>query len=483
MKLLAATLVFSVFGSMLRLTAQTENREAVTLVAHGGPVGLTNNRRTTSRLFVENSIVIALPQSTGATGSALRRSAVPVDHSNSRLSGDDGGDTMIVKHSKRTVRKPCTRCGRKDLYWGHDTAVAGRDCDACDVTGKWLLIEVIGAELVPHVLSCSGKGAHDDTPTEEEETVPTPPAVSVPVATPAGTDVAYTAFQAMMGAITPQLDRGEIVALIREELAGVTFPTRTVIQRVDGTVKTLDGNTHVKVADVITDLMAGEHVMMVGPAGTGKSTIASQSAEALGVAYYSISLSPMTPASQILGYMQAEGEYVRSLYREAYEHGGVFHFDEIDNAHPSVLAVVNASLANGSMAFPDGMVKRHDDFRCVASANTYGKGADRAYVGRQAIDAATLDRFSIETIEIDEALERVLCMSTGLAENVVDDVLRFVRKLRANADAKRMTVVLSPRASVGMCRLLAAGRGWNAAVEARVRRGMSDADWSKLGSV
>ncbi len=231
----------------------------------------------------------------------------------------------------------------------------------------------------------------------------------------------------------------------------------------------------------LMEAMARSHLTMaLGPAGTGKSTIAEQAAESLDLPYYSISLSPMTPASQILGYMQAEGEYVRSLYREAYENGGVFHFDEFDNAHPSVLAVINASLANGQMAFPDGMVKRHKDFRAVASANTYGRGADRAYVGRQQIDAATLDRFSVETIEVDESLENELCHGTGLDAAKVKEVLAYVRKLRRNAEAKGMAVVVSPRASVGMCRLLAAGKAWDAAVQARLRRGLSDQDWAKL---
>lgn len=387
--------------------------------------------------------------------------------------------TSIVKHSKRTVRKGCDKCGSTALYWGHDTAVHGPHCDECNVTGKYVLIDADG---LPHNLSCPGvRSAADETPKDAPVTVTAEPVAAAPVqAAPAAPADAAAALQALMRAMAPQMDREQITAIIREEFANVVYPTRTVVQKANGDVKPVEGKTHHKVADVITDLLAGEHVMMVGPAGTGKSTIAEQAAEALGIEYYSISLSPMTPASQILGYMQAEGDYVRSLYRQAYENGGVFHFDEIDNAHPSVLAVINASLANGRMAFPDGMVKRHDDFRCVASANTYGKGADRAYVGRQQIDAATLDRFSIETIEIDEALETDLCMGTGLDPVEVTKVLMMVRGYRANALAKRMTVVISPRASVGMCRLLSAGKSWDDAVEARVRRGMSDADWQKL---
>lgn len=397
--------------------------------------------------------------------------------------------SSIVKHNKRTIRTGCERCGEKALYWGHDTAVSGPYCEKCDVFGKYLLIDANGN---PHNLSCTGTvpaTPADETPKD----APVPAPVKAPVkapepvtaptpapSTPAAPADAAAALQALMRAMAPQTDREQITAIIREEFANVVYPTRTVVQRANGDVRPVEGKTHHKVADVITDLLAGEHVMMVGPAGTGKSTIAEQAAEALGIEYYSISLSPMTPASQILGYQDANGNTVRTLYREAYQHGGVFHFDEFDNGHPSVLAVVNASLANGRMAFPDGMVKRHDDFRCVASANTYGKGADRAYVGRQQIDAATLDRFSIETIEIDEALETDLCMGTGLEADKVKRVLSTVRRYRANALTKRMLVVISPRASVGMCRLLAAGKSWDDAIEARVRRGMSDADWAKL---
>lgn len=399
----------------------------------------------------------------------------------------------LVKHSTRTVRRPCRSCGRKDLYWAHDTDRPDSRCDKCHVNGKFVMIETDGS-----LHTCRAPkpaeyptATEDDTVTETGTTEDATDAVVSPeadadvsllppgTATRNGTDDAYSAFQALMKSFAPKVDREEVAAMIKTEVDSIVMPTRTVVERQSGERVEIDGAHH-KLADVTTDILAGEHVMMVGPAGTGKSTIAEQAAESLGVAYYSVSLSPMTPASQILGYMQATGDYVSTLYRQAYEHGGVFHFDEIDNAHPSVLAVINAGLANGSMAFPDAMVKRHPDFRCVASANTYGRGPDRSYAGRQQIDAATLDRFAVETIDVDEALETQLCKSTGADLDTVHDVLAFVRKLRGNAETQRMPVVFSPRASVGMCRLIAAGKSWGDAVEARVRRGMSDADWSKV---
>jgi cobaltochelatase CobS len=53
-----------------------------------------------------------------------------------------------------------------------------------------------------------------------------------------------------------------------------------------------------------------------------------------------------------MGYMDAHGKLVRTLLREAYEHGGVFLLDEIDAGNPGVLTVLNALLANGQVGFP-----------------------------------------------------------------------------------------------------------------------------------
>jgi hypothetical protein len=48
---------------------------------------------------------------------------------------------------------------------------------------------------------------------------------------------------------------------------------------------------------------------------------------------------------------------------------------------------------------------------CIAAANTFGRGADRQYVGRSELDESTLDRFRIGTVpmDYDERLERQLC--------------------------------------------------------------------------
>src|SRR5690606_10479105 len=67
------------------------------------------------------------------------------------------------------------------------------------------------------------------------------------------------------------------------------------------------------------------------------------------------------------------------------------------------------AIANGFCTFPDGKtVESSPDFRFIAAMNTYGNGATTEYVGRNRLDAATLDRFVFLELEHDEQLERAL---------------------------------------------------------------------------
>jgi cobaltochelatase CobS len=399
--------------------------------------------------------------------------------------------SLLIKHGDRTVRRGCSQCGSKELYWAHDTnpdAKTGKY--ACDKSGcagvgsyQWTLINRDGTRH-----DCKGDGgSHGEPEAAETEREATPSATSLPVpvpmpaapvAAPTATDPAMAAFQAFMAAVAPKVDASQVHSIVDERLRGLVLPVQVEIKR-DGEVRKVEGLAH-KSLPVIIKRMLRKHVLMVGPAGTGKSHIAHQAADALGMEFYSISLTPQTPASSIVGYMTATGDYVKTAFRTAFEHGGVFLFDEVDNGHPSTLGIVNSALANGSMAFPDGMVKRHADFRCVASANTYGRGPDRAYVGRQALDAAFMDRFTVITVDVDEALEEALCMATGLDGVRVKAALAYVRHLRDRAIEYKLPLVFSPRRSESLCDAMADGFTVKDAVDMEVRRGISDTDWRKV---
>lgn len=278
-------------------------------------------------------------------------------------------------------------------------------------------------------------------PVDEDDDAPAP----APVAPPG--DAAQQALDALRRALgqTAPLDEARVVELIRQHA------TQRVVHVIEATTPTgepvvVEG-AHPALPRIVRALQAGVHVFLAGPAGSGKTHIGEEAAKVLGLSFFSTGAVDSPYA--LTGFRNAAGEYQRTPFREAFEHGGVFLFDEIDASDASALLVVNQALANGSMAFPDGMIRRHPDFRCIAAANTFGHGADRLYVGRAQLDAATLDRFARIGIDYDAELERRL---TGN-----DAWVARVQAIRAEARAMKARVVVSMRASINGARLLAAG--------------------------
>lgn len=159
--------------------------------------------------------------------------------------------------------------------------------------------------------------------------------------------------------------------------------------------------------DVIKLLEANIFPLVVGPAGSGKSCLGKQLAEHFNVPYY------FTNAVQdpvdLIGYTDMKGDFVEKPFYKAFKDGGVFLFDEVDASDNNALLAVNEALANGVMTFPNGeQVKASENFYCIASANTFGTGASIEYVGRNVLDASTLDRFGGVVIAgYDEEIEKV----------------------------------------------------------------------------
>ncbi|WP_078621937.1 AAA family ATPase [Streptomyces sp. NRRL S-244] len=279
--------------------------------------------------------------------------------------------------------------------------------------------------------------------------------------------------------------RPEFVRTVHEEVAKVladftppvvhvTLPARPTVE--------LDADTHRVLPELLLALHARCHVLLVGPAGTGKSMMATHAAQALGLDLQALSLGPTTPMSKVFGYFDAHGHYHDTPFRRAFEHGGVMLLDELDNGHPGLLGELNQALALRTCAFADGMVAAHEDFLLIATANTYGHGGDHQYVGRQALDAATLDRFTVIDVPIDTRLEYRLVLAN--APSRPDDARRLlqeVRKLRAVAAEKRLPLAFSPRAGIDGAKLLEAGASLDQALRWRVTRGLSAAHRTALG--
>lgn len=195
--------------------------------------------------------------------------------------------------------------------------------------------------------------------------------------------------------------------------------------------------------------------MLVGPAGSGKSTAGRQVAENLGLSFKSESCNPQMSKWDIMGFNNAQGGYTPGVVYKPFKEGGVVLLDEIDASNPAVLVSINliASVSVGeTVTFPNGEdVARHEDFILIAGANTFGDGASDEYVGREQLDAATLDRFATIEWGYDEALERIAA-GAGAEEWV-----SYVQSVRKAAAAAGVSLLVTPRASINGANLLRAG--------------------------
>lgn len=200
--------------------------------------------------------------------------------------------------------------------------------------------------------------------------------------------------------------RTEVISIALEELKK-SRPIQII--RPDGSkAGEVGGPMHEMTEEVLAYIGARMSLLLVGPAGSGKTHIAISCAKMLALPYYSISVNEQTSKSDFLGYKDAMGELVKTNFRNAYENGGVFIIDEIDAGNPNILTVVNSALSNDTCPFPDGMIARHPEFICVCTANTFGEGESLQYIGRNILDAATRDRFASLYIGYSNTLEEIL---------------------------------------------------------------------------
>ena len=223
---------------------------------------------------------------------------------------------------------------------------------------------------------------------------------------------------------------------LAEYASKVDIPVVHIIKLKDTVLgQTKGGFYHEKFEQILSQVQLDEPIMLIGPAGSGKNVAISQVADALGQhMYYTNNASN---EFKLTGFIDAGGNYRGTEFYKAFKNGGIFFLDEIDNSDPSALIVINSALANGYMAFPHETIDRHPDFRIIAAANTWGKGADLQYVGRNALDGATLDRFDNIFFDYDTKLEKALYPN--------DEVLQFMWSFRNAVYQSKIPHIVSTR--------------------------------------
>lgn len=315
-------------------------------------------------------------------------------------------------------------------------------------------------ELREHALDAAAGDAIEaeflpvPAPHEHKDVVEALAAAPAPAPAPAA-DIGAAIGNVFAGIIKDQL--GNELAKVRTEMSDLAKSVgqyRGVeVRYPDGSRKKIEGIQHAIFDDAMEALDMGANILLVGPAGCGKSYLAKKLAEARKQDFRCTSLSGGSSESVLLGRLLPIGEHgkfvwLSAAFIEAYEKGYLFCGDEMDAVgDPSVLLSLNNALANGELdlqiRWDDRLVKQHKEFRYVGTMNTIGQGGDRIYVARTQLDGSTLDRFLMYEMDYDANLEERL---------VHPKVLAWGRKVRkAISDTKvrrflstRMMGMLSP---------------------------------------
>lgn len=200
--------------------------------------------------------------------------------------------------------------------------------------------------------------------------------------------------------------------------------------------------------------VANVPLLMVGPAGTGKSYTAERLAQECGATAF-FTQSKICFDTDLKGYMDSHSRYVpTALYRAIKRADGgektAFFLDEIFAGDTSCLTVINDLLSDGKMTFPNGETLSAENLVIMAADNTSGNGATNQYNTRNKADKSFLNRFGCVFVDYDKNVEKKL--SRGH-----DDILDFVRAVRAAAEHNEIDIVCSYRTIKGMAAYADAG--------------------------
>lgn len=297
--------------------------------------------------------------------------------------------------------------------------------------------------------SAPSKKSSQKSETAKPTTEPTSEPVAEPVPQPTPQSTASDSDVNELAALllklkSSNIDVDKVREIVREEVAKQE-PTKVVhtIKVADAPEVTLPSQPHPllnKVLSlVVNDRVTGRFPWLFGPAGSGKSTIAKQVAEALNLPFYSVS--SLQQKYELEGYTDATGKLVETTFYKAAKEGGIFLFDEASTTSAEVQVAFNNMLANLIYNFPkEGMITAHKDFHIIAADNTTGRGGNKTYSTRYSMDASTLDRYI--PIEVNYTMEQDMMMAANDSELVT-----FLCDIRKVINEANLTYTASPRAA------------------------------------
>ena len=281
--------------------------------------------------------------------------------------------------------------------------------------------------------------------------------------------------------------RGTIYAEVDKRISELRRPIQVHIN--DRPVKTVTGITHEVFSDVLEAVKHFSMVLMVGPAGTGKSYIAKQVATALGYDTdagshewsYVCGNADLT-VSQMTGRIDANGNFLDGKFNRAFEEGGALCVDECFRFDPCVGVLFNP-MTDGQGYLPlanhpqKSHLKRHNKNVMFFIDNSWGQGNSFDYVASQKQDNAWLDRLDgvKVSVDYDKSIERALVgdfIDTG----------RMLWDLRSRIKTEGLNRIVSTRRFQDANKWRTVGKS-NADILDKFTTGWSDEEVAKVNTV
>jgi len=394
----------------------------------------------------------------------------------------------IRRRKKHQTKTPMDTIDRKQLdnmTVQQLRALAREFCAKGQIASAW-----VAAASKDALVRWLGSAVDGDTPELPLPSDPTPAPAPASDPAPAPTDKATSLAQlaGLLQSLVPAVDMNEVRRVAEETAKRFAMPRTVRIQVNDQEPREIS-RQHYRFPLLVVLHQLRIPAMLVGPAGTGKTHAAFALAEMASCDAAAESFNAQTSKADLFGFRDAQGNVHTSKLCRIARDGGVFVADELDAANPTVLTQCNMLLSNGVFSAPDGMHRVHGSFYFIGCANTYGSGADRLYVGRNELDAASLSRYAIVDWPVDEGLESTLAGMPAESPKFrldeggtvrPEEWLKLVRAYRAAAEKLRVRALFCSRSVMNGARCAEVNVGKRHLIEMFLRKGIESATWDKL---